>query len=536
MWRLISLALSFVFYLSAINRGDAAPVTSVDEAAGYLARFGYLDRGHQNSSYSAVKSAKSFSDAIKDFQSFAGLNKTGKLDTETKKLMNKPRCGVPDRVRPGSSSTRQKRFALQGSKWPKKQLTYKIKKYTTDMSKSDVDREIARAFQMWADVTDLTFVHLNQSANVDIEILFASGEHGDCPPFNDGPGGVLAHAAFPVNGGGAHFDESETWTLNSDKGTNLFQVATHEFGHSLGLDHVNVSSSTAVMYPYHEYSSKFKLDKGDIEGIQKLYGINQLGKFSIELKGTEEELEKAKKKWKAELKGTKQELETAIADLSKKVDNLILNLNGATTSEIVDIGKMPTSCTDLQQIGHKLSGFFLVKGSKKMETVYCNFYSNGKDLQKKIGYADVKSAPVHFYVQRKNHFNEIRTPIPFEVALVNEGNAMDLASGKFTAPRRGIYFFSFTGIAEFPDKSLYSFLKLYFYSNDLIIGHLWIEESTQSYQRSPGSLQFTLSMKPGDQVWVAITELADRVYLFGNEGTFTHFTGFMLEEEIATSL
>jgi hypothetical protein len=35
---------------------------------------------------------------------------------------------------------------------------------------------------------------------------------------------------------------------------------------------------------------------------------------------------------------------------------------------------------------------------------------------------------------------------------------------------------------------------------------------------------------------VAITELADRVYLFGNEGTFTHFTGFMLEEEIATSL
>ncbi len=58
-----------------------------------------------------------------------------------------------------------------GSKWPKKQLTYKIKKYTTDMSKSDVDREIARAFQMWADVTDLTFVHLNQSANVDIEIL-----------------------------------------------------------------------------------------------------------------------------------------------------------------------------------------------------------------------------------------------------------------------------------------------------------------------------------------------------------------------------
>jgi hypothetical protein len=123
------------------------------------------------------------------------------------------------------------------------------------------------------------------------------------------------------------------------------------------------------------------------------------------------------------------------------------------------------------------------------------------------------------------------------VALVNEGNAMDLASGKFKAPRRGIYFFSFTAIAEFPEKSLYSFLKLSFYLNgNNSIGNLWIEESTQSYQRSPGSLQFTLSMKAGDQVWVAIIELTDRVYLDGNKGTFTHFTGFMLEEEIAASL
>ena len=46
------------------------------------------------------------------------------------------------------------------------------------------------------------------------------------------------------------------------------------------------------------------------------------------------------------------------------------------TSEIVDIGQMPTSCSDLQRMGHKLSGFFSVKGSKKMEMVYCQFYPN----------------------------------------------------------------------------------------------------------------------------------------------------------------
>jgi matrix metalloproteinase-14 (membrane-inserted) len=45
------------------------------------------------------------------------------------------------------------------------------------MSPSDVDREIARAFQMWADVTDLAFVHIkNPSADVDIDILYVFKE------------------------------------------------------------------------------------------------------------------------------------------------------------------------------------------------------------------------------------------------------------------------------------------------------------------------------------------------------------------------
>ena len=40
------------------------------------------------------------------------------------------------------------------------------------MPKSDVDHEIARAFQMWADVTDLSFAHVkNPSVDVDIDIL-----------------------------------------------------------------------------------------------------------------------------------------------------------------------------------------------------------------------------------------------------------------------------------------------------------------------------------------------------------------------------
>jgi hypothetical protein len=34
----------------------------------------------------------------------------------------------------------------------------------------------------------------------------------------DGPGGVLGKSSYPREGAFVHFDESETWTHNSDKG------------------------------------------------------------------------------------------------------------------------------------------------------------------------------------------------------------------------------------------------------------------------------------------------------------------------------
>ncbi|XP_046637880.1 uncharacterized protein LOC124316155 isoform X3 [Daphnia pulicaria] len=636
MWHLMWLTtLCFVCYLSAINYVVAAPIDSADEAAEYLERFGYLERGPQDSSYSQSVKAESFIDAIKDFQSFAGLKKTGELDKETLELINKPRCGVADRIRPSSSSTRRKRFAIQGSHWPKKQLTYKIKKYTEDMPKSDVDRGIARAFQMWADVTDLTFVHVNNElADVDIDILFASGEHGSCPSFNDGPGGTLAHATYPIYGGDAHFDDGETWTLDSVKaGTNLFQVATHEFGHSLGLEHTHVT--TAVMYPFYGYSSDFKLDKDDIEGIQELYGKNQFSKKlaleleailellkttvnnfekkNIELRNdlidTRTNLNKKLEETKQELvetrANTRQELEKTRADFIITVNDLSAKLNATKkelaetkmtarnvstelknlkvteeklkrdlraisndlktakttlastrtelnstksavadlatklnvqTSEIVDIGKMPTSCADLQQIGHKLSGFFSVKGSKKMEMIYCNFNANQNDKQKWIGYADVKSASVHFYVQRESSFYPQKTPIPFDLARVNEGNTMNLTSGIFTAPRPGIYYFSFTGVARLESSSYANFYSR-LYLNGNIIGSSNVHENKGPVdQWSPLTLQSTLNLKKGDRVWMQISYSSSSSFMYDNIDHRTHFTGFMLDEEIVASL
>ena len=161
-----------------------------------------------------------------------------------------------------------------------------------------------------------------------------------------------------------------------------------------------------------------------------------------------------------------------------------------------------------------------------------------KDFQKWIGYVDVKSAPVHFYVQRNTKFDTSYTPIPFNFARVNEGNAMNLQTGKFTAPRPGIYFFSFTGLAGFPTSSLYVALSVSLYLNGEKIGTGWVEEAnTPEYsQWSPLTLQSTLNLKSIDQVWLEITAMSVGAYLYDDSFYYTHFTGFMLEEEIVASL
>lgn len=54
-------------------------------------------------------------------------------------------------------------------------------------------------------------------------------------------------------------------------GYNLFQIAVHEIGHSLGLGHTNVQS--AIMAPFYKaYDPNVKLDLDDIQGIQRIYG------------------------------------------------------------------------------------------------------------------------------------------------------------------------------------------------------------------------------------------------------------------------
>ncbi|XP_025079654.1 matrix metalloproteinase-14-like [Pomacea canaliculata] len=240
---------------------------SGSDVTDYLNRYGYM-KAHDPQT-GALTSEQYYITAIKKFQRMAGINETGRIDEKTRQVMSLPRCGNPDDVELGGGA-RRRRYALQGSKWHKTELTYRISEYPIGIPKGEVDDEISKALQVWADVAPLRF-RPQKYGIVDLDIKFVRGSHGDGNPF-DGRGRTLAHAFFPMYGGDAHFDEDEDWTINLEHGVNLFQVAAHEFGHSLGLSHSDISS--ALMAPFYRgYQKNFKLDEDDVRAVQELYGI-----------------------------------------------------------------------------------------------------------------------------------------------------------------------------------------------------------------------------------------------------------------------
>ncbi|XP_051485636.1 matrix metalloproteinase-18-like [Apus apus] len=205
----------------------------------------------------------SLEERIEEMQRYFHLTVTGRLNVETKDFMKQPRCGLPD--------TGDDRTFFGNSRWEKTHLTYRIVNYTPDLPRHKVDDAIRRAFMVWSDVTPLVFQRVS-NRYADIEIRFARRDHGDRYPF-DGRGQVLAHAFLPGPGigGDAHFDDDEQWS-EFNREVNLFLVAAHEFGHSLGLGHTNVRG--ALMFPTYSYvnPATFRLPQDDKRRIQKLYG------------------------------------------------------------------------------------------------------------------------------------------------------------------------------------------------------------------------------------------------------------------------
>ena len=270
---------------TAVGLKQGAEGDEVNRLQTFLTKFGYLDPEGEGvaardafgidtvAAPAQVPAAGTFDDttegALRQYQAFHNLAVTGELDEATLNMMQQPRCGFPDIGE----------FTDTGRRWPSNNLTYGFQNFTADLSNGRIIQAIEQAFALWSAVTPLSFRRISVASSPDIVIRFVTGDHGDGNDF-DGPGGVLAHAYFPpvppnpptAIQGDAHFDDAETWTVTVPPAAGTFDlvtVAAHEFGHSLGLGHSNVSGS--LMFPSYSGPQR-ALHSDDINGIRSIYG------------------------------------------------------------------------------------------------------------------------------------------------------------------------------------------------------------------------------------------------------------------------
>jgi len=135
--------------------------------------------------------------------------------------------------------------------------------------------EIRRAFDAWQDVANDPDDITNDAGEASIASQL-SGDIRVGANSIDGAYSILAYAFFPYNnlnfspGGDIQFDSGEIWTIgDTPYSFDIFSVALHEIGHSLGLDHE--LTNLAIMNPYYN-GSVLGLQSDDIAGIQAIYG------------------------------------------------------------------------------------------------------------------------------------------------------------------------------------------------------------------------------------------------------------------------
>jgi hypothetical protein len=205
-------------------------------------------------------------DYVKEFQSYTGMVADGELDAQVIKAMQfMPRCGCKDY----SLVTIQ---AAGKPAWGPKEITYYVEKWVDGLSQQDQSDLIQMAFNAWSQYANIRAKRISSPTGANV--IISTGQ-GAADQF-DGPSGTLAWAYLPpqANFTGQllmRFDLDETWiTKVSDRGILYLNVATHEFGHLLGLEHSK--EPKALMAPYYNVAILKPQQVDDIPRIVDLYG------------------------------------------------------------------------------------------------------------------------------------------------------------------------------------------------------------------------------------------------------------------------
>lgn len=270
--RAVQLITAMPVKASGSKKGEVPPPPSTPEAKfaiSYLDAFGYLEKSV--STWKDIK-IEDVTKAIGLFQRWFGVKQSHQLDPQTVKAMEAPRCGHCDICRKHNVLAVRVKEHINTNlpRWTKNGITYGFASFVPGLSK-DVQRQLAaQAFSDWTRHGNLTVAEGGGSTP---DIVIGTGQ-GPRSNF-DGPGGTLAWAYLPQGDNQQlemRFDLGETWVADTGKRGILYRnVACHEFGHLLGLDHSKVD--TALMAPYYKESVVIPQAADDVPRFQARYGV-----------------------------------------------------------------------------------------------------------------------------------------------------------------------------------------------------------------------------------------------------------------------
>jgi hypothetical protein len=287
----------------SLSNGARGP--AVREAQEYLTRFGYFPNAELAARFAgwrpmvtrAPAAADVFDDnletALRKFQVVAGLPVTGVLDPATVAMMRQPRCGHPDADPAGPPLV--DKFSIRGpsKRWtPGSTIRVKFAEPNVALlqgsSPTATQATIMAALVAWHQAMDLNFSFVNPTDPAEVTITYNQegvnvGGHADSPPSP-----VLNITRTPL----VQRDPSQPvafgeWSQFGDSDPNhlsLFNVAMHEGGHLLGLDHSSVGATSSLLRPVMNFSTNNRttLDDDDRMAINVAYNgwenVGGLGK------------------------------------------------------------------------------------------------------------------------------------------------------------------------------------------------------------------------------------------------------------------
>jgi len=123
--------------------------------------------------------------------------------------------------------------------------------------------------------------------------------------------------------------------------------------------------------------------------------------------------------------------------------------------------------------------------------------------------------------------------MPFEKEYLNLGGGMNINSGVFTAPKSGIYAFTFKGTGGGTDSNFEGYGWVYLQRNGVAvaIGYSRNGITATSATLSTLSVHGTLKLIKGDTITIRHVEGT----IISNVNSYTQFTGSLLEEDLVIS-